>query len=28
MGYKTDPCVEDQFRIIVYFAKTKDYSKN
>jgi hypothetical protein len=28
IGYKTDPCVEDQFRLIVYFAKTKDYSKN
>lgn len=27
-GYKTDPCVEDQFRLIVHAAKTNDYSKN
>jgi hypothetical protein len=27
-GYKTDVCVEDQFRLVVYFAKTQDYSKN
>lgn len=27
-GYKTDPCVEDQFRLAVDFAKNKDYSKN
>ena len=26
-GFKTDPCVEDQFRLVVYFAKTEDYSK-
>ncbi len=26
-GYRTDPCVEDQFRLAVYFAKTKDYTK-
>jgi Pathogenicity locus len=26
-GYKTDPCVEDQFRLAVDFAKYKDYSK-
>lgn len=26
-GYKTDPCVEDQFRLAVYFAKNEDYSK-
>ena len=27
-GYRTDPCVEDQFRLAVHFANTKDYSKN
>lgn len=27
-GYKTDPCVEDQFRLAVDFAKNEDYSKN
>jgi len=27
-GYKTDPCVEDQFRLVVDFAKNGDYSKN
>ena len=27
-GFKTDPCVEDQFRLAVEFAKHKDYSKN
>ena len=27
-GYKTDPCVEDQFRLAVAFATNKDYSKN
>ncbi len=27
-GYQTDPCVEDQFRLIAYAAKTNDYSKN
>lgn len=27
-GYKTDPCVEDQFRLIAHAAKTNDYSKN
>ena len=26
-GYKTDPCVEDQCRLVVNFAKNKDYSK-
>lgn len=26
-GYKTDPCVEDQFRLVVDFAKNRDYSK-
>lgn len=26
-GYKTDPCVEDQFRLAVDFAKNRDYSK-
>lgn len=26
-GYKTDPCVEDQFRLAVDFAKNNDYSK-
>ena len=26
-GYKTDPCVEDQFRLAVDFAKNKDFSK-
>ncbi|WP_198408247.1 helix-hairpin-helix domain-containing protein [Christiangramia forsetii] len=26
-GYKIDPCVEDQFRLVVNFAKNKDYSK-
>ncbi len=26
-GYKVDPCVEDQFRLAVYFANTSDYSK-
>jgi len=26
-GYKTDPCVEDQFRLAVDFAKNEDYSK-
>lgn len=26
-GFKTDPCVEDQFRLVVHFAKNKDYSK-
>jgi len=27
-GYKTDPCVEDQFRLAVHFAKHEDYTKN
>lgn len=27
-GYWIDSCVEDQFRLIVHFAKTKDYTKN
>lgn len=26
-GYWIDPCVEDQFRLIVYFANTRDTSK-
>ncbi|HPN69746.1 MAG TPA: helix-hairpin-helix domain-containing protein [Saprospiraceae bacterium] len=26
-GYWVDPCVEDQFRLAVYFANTNDYSK-
>lgn len=26
--YRTDPCVEDQFRLIAYTAKTNDRSKN
>jgi Pathogenicity locus len=26
-GYQTDPCVEDQFRLAVDFAKNKDYAK-
>jgi len=26
-GYWIDPCVEDQFRLIVYFANTKDLTK-
>lgn len=25
---KVDPCVEDQFRLVVHFANNKDYSKN
>ena len=27
-GFKTDPCVEDQFRLAVDFAKNQDYTKN
>lgn len=27
-GFWTDPCVEDQFRLAVYFANTRDFSKN
>lgn len=27
-GFKTDPCVEDQFWLAVDFANNKDYSKN
>jgi hypothetical protein len=27
-GYWVDPCVEDQFRLIVYYAETRDASKN
>lgn len=27
LGYWVDPCVEDQFRLVVYFAKTKDTTK-
>lgn len=26
-GYWTDPCVEDQFRLVVYFANTNDTKK-
>ena len=26
-GYRTDPCVEDQFRLAVFFADTGDTSK-
>jgi hypothetical protein len=26
-GYQTDPCVEDQFRLVVDFARNGDYSK-
>ncbi len=26
-GYKTDPCVEDQFRLVVDFARNSDYTK-
>ena len=26
-GYWTDPCVEDQFRLVVHFAHYRDYSK-
>ncbi len=26
-GYRTDPCVEDQFRLAVDFAENADYSK-
>lgn len=26
-GYTIDACVEDQFRLAVYFAETEDYSK-
>lgn len=26
-GYWVDPCVEDQFRLVVYFANTKDRTK-
>ena len=27
-GFKTDPCVEDQFRLAIDFAKHQDYSKS
>ena len=27
-NYRIDSCVEDQFRLAVYFAETNDYSKN
>ena len=27
-GFRTDPCVEDQFRLAIYTAKTNDYTKN
>ena len=27
-GFKTDPCVEDQFRLAIDFAKNQDYTKN
>lgn len=26
-GYKIDPCVEDQSRLVVHFSKTQDFSK-
>lgn len=26
-GFNTDPCVEDQFRLAVYFAEHRDFSK-
>ncbi|WP_159468038.1 helix-hairpin-helix domain-containing protein [Dyadobacter sp. 3J3] len=26
-GFRTDPCVEDQFRLAVYYANTKDLTK-
>ena len=26
-GYQTDPCVEDQFRLVVDFSRNGDYSK-
>ena len=26
-GYWTDPCVEDQFRLVVHFARNRDASK-
>lgn len=26
-GYRTDPCVEDQFRLAVHFSNTHDHSK-
>ena len=26
-GYMTDPCVEDQFRLVVHFANSNDHSK-
>ncbi len=27
-GYRTDPCVEDQFRLVVHFAETRDSSRS
>lgn len=27
-GFKTDPCVEDQFRLVVNFAKHRNFSKS
>jgi hypothetical protein len=27
-GCRIDPCVEDQFRLVVHFAEHKDHSKN
>lgn len=27
-GYRVDPCVEDQFRLVVYYANTRDAGKN
>lgn len=27
-GYRVDPCVEDQFRLVVYYANTQDAGKN
>lgn len=28
LGYWVDPCVEDQFRLVVYFANTNDTTKS
>ena len=27
-GFRTDPCVEDQFRLVVDFSENRDFSKN
>ena len=26
-GFRTDPCVEDQFRLVVHFAQIRDFTK-